>query len=97
MAEGAASSQERPRERGETEHLCIDTRNEEKQGRIVVWWRDDTADGEDKLQRGRTRVRASGGAVQALESGDVKRDGREKRQSKANGGNRLGGETVRIW
>ena len=74
-----------------------DTKNEEKTRRNCVWWRDGTADGEDKLPRGRTRARASRGAVQALKSDDVKRDGRERRQSKANGGNRLGGESVRIW
>ena len=76
---------------------CASTRKTRKTRRNCVWWRDGTADGEDKLQRGRTRARVSRGAVQALESGDAKQDGRERRQLKAIGGNRFGGEMVRNW
>ena len=64
----------------------------------VRWWRDGAADGDDDLQRRWRQTRASGGAVQALESGDEAQDFQWRRESRTDGGNRLGGgDSVRIW
>ena len=82
----------RPRECGEVsgdrDRALVQRDDTELQAR-VRWWRDGSADGDDDLQRRWRQTRASGGAVQALESGDEAQDFQWRRESKADGGNRL--------